>query len=101
MKRVYIGIAVFLVLLIAPVAIWFLDKGNELSVAIIDKTVAKTDYREHEGITWLLNYEKFKKENSSYAESEDYYGYSPEKEESARALPDDYHDYDVIYLADT
>lgn len=101
MKKVYIGIAVFLVLLVAPVAIWFLDKETELSVAIIDKTVAKTDYREHEGITWLLNYEKFKKEDARYAEAKDYYGYSPDEEESVRALPDNYNDYDVIYLADT
>ncbi|MDN4492690.1 hypothetical protein [Ureibacillus aquaedulcis] len=101
MKKIYIGISVFLFLLVGPVLIWFLDNGNELSVAIIDKTVPQNDYREHSGITWLLNHEKIKKDDSDYEFNKDYYGYNPVKDQPVGSLPDNYNDYDVIYLADT
>ncbi|MFC7687171.1 hypothetical protein ACFQU5_14845 [Ureibacillus sp. GCM10028918] len=101
MKRIYIGVSVFLFLLVAPVLSWFLEEDNNLSVAIIDKTIPSPDYREHSGITWLLNHEKIKKEDSTYSAEKDYFGYDPVKGQPIPALPDNYNDYDVIYLADT
>lgn len=104
MKRIYIGIIIAILLLVIPVAMWLMAPSKQLHVAIIDKTVANESYREHLGITWLLNYLKYEHKNGAYDESNHYFGAVPDKKNnsvSTRQLPTDYTDYDAIYLADT
>jgi len=59
MKRIYLGIIVVLLLIVIPIALWFVSPNKQLNVAIIDKTVKDDSYREHLGLTWLLNYLKY------------------------------------------
>lgn len=56
MKRIYLGIIVVLLLIMIPIALWFVSPTKQLNVAIIDKTVKDESYREHLGLTWLLNF---------------------------------------------
>ncbi|MCF6409756.1 hypothetical protein [Pseudalkalibacillus salsuginis] len=105
MKRFYI-LGLFLVsIILTPIVVWHLDSAKNLKVAIFDKTVPTETYREHQGVTWVLNHLNYvTKENESYNANEDYYGFFPnEKKEdyTTRPLPADLSEYDVIYLADT
>lgn len=105
MKRFIIAaiIIIFAVLLL-PV-LWQLDEKVKLQVAIIDKTVPSESFREHLGITWVLNHFGYvKKDGAAYAASEDYYGFTPNEAEQTyriKPLPDSYDEFDFIYLADT
>lgn len=105
MKKIFIIIFFFFLIGIAPVILWGLDKGETLQVAIINKTVADETYREHLGITWVLNHFQYhQSDGSRYQADEDYFGFQVnEKNESFEVKPllTDYQDYDVIYIADT
>ncbi|RHW39706.1 hypothetical protein D1B33_02310 [Lysinibacillus yapensis] len=102
MKRIYIAIIVLLVIISLPILLWFLAPQKQLNVAIIDKTVPNDLYREHQGLVWALNHLKYEKLNNEEYELTDYFGTKPKdhKVESI-SLPQDYSDFDVIYLADS
>jgi len=91
--------------MVLPIFLWFLEDDKQLSIAVIDKTVPNETYREHKGIIWLLNHLKYsKKDKSPYSLVNDYYGFIPDdKQKSYKVskLPNDYSNYDVIYIADT
>lgn len=99
MKRLYLMVVVFLLLIVAPLLLWQFQKKQPVSVAIIDKTVTDTTYREHLGLTWLMNYGKF----ADSQPSDNYVGTQPttEKEQIRSTLPTNYDAYDMIYIADT
>lgn len=105
MKRFYAAILSLLVLLLLPVIFWYAQNNTSMNIAIIDKTVPNTSYREHLGLIWALNHFKYTNGNDKmYDASSDYFGFVPQEEKRSfqtRALPTDYSDYDVIYLADT
>ncbi|MFJ7367926.1 hypothetical protein ACIQVU_00545 [Lysinibacillus sp. NPDC098008] len=104
MKRIYIGIVVMLILMIIPVAWWYLEDEQQLNVAIIDKTVPNESYREHLGVNWFLNYYKYTLNGHTYDVAHDYYGTTPNddtKHVTVKEMPTDYQQSDVIYLADT
>lgn len=105
MKRFYIVIIIVLLILLIPVIWWFLSPKTPLNVAIINKTVPDDSYREHMGITWVLNHERYVKENGNhYDATVDYDGFQLDMEEQTydlSSLPTDYSEHDVIYLADT
>lgn len=91
--------------LFLPVILWFIKPEFELNVAIIDKTVPNIEYREHEGLVWVLNNEKFINPVSQkpYSYEKDYYGFFPEKNgnfttinyNSSNVKPD------LVYITDT
>lgn len=91
--------------LFLPVILWFIKPAFELNVAIIDKTVPNIEYREHEGLVWVLNNEKFINPVSQkpYSYEKDYYGFFPEKNgnfttinyNSSNVKPD------LVYITDT
>jgi len=105
MKKVYFAVLILVIVLSLPILLWYLEPGKKLQIAIIDKTVPNETYREHLGITWLLNYLKYKDDkNNKYNASNDYFGFVPEEKRKSyhtRPLPSNYDKYDVIYLADT
>ncbi|GKV68855.1 hypothetical protein NCCP2716_13530 [Sporosarcina sp. NCCP-2716] len=106
MKKLYIIAAVLLLLLLLPFVIWTVKPEKELSIAVIDKTVSDDTYREHLGMTWLLNYLKVKTaDGKPYREKHDYYGVIPPEKgkgkPDVRPLPESYEGTDVIYIADT
>ncbi len=88
-----------------PIIAWFSEEPGELQIAIIDKTVPDESFREHLGITWLLNHLRYvKNDHTPYERSTDYSGFIPDEKNqsySVRPLPTSYNDVDVIYLADT
>lgn len=104
MKRIYVGVAIVLLLLIVPFTLWHMKEKQPLAIAIIDKSVSTDSYREHLGLHWLLQYERYEKDGQPYMLADDYFGAVPSedgKTVSERALPTDYSAYDVIYMADT
>ncbi len=76
------------VLVLTPVwmfLIWFFWPKRKLTVAIIDKTVLTTQAQEHISFNWILNHEKFVKNNEHlYNPSTDYFGFFPEENEKFR-----------------
>lgn len=107
MRRFRFGLAALLIALIAvlsaPMIIWHFKPSHVLRVAILDKTVPDSSYREHKGLTWLLDYYKYVKEDDkAYSVKDDYYGYVPGKDGShtVRELSAS-GDEDLIYIADT
>lgn len=97
------GIIVFFVIVCIPIIIWFSQSEHRHDVFIIDKTVPDQTYREHKGLTWLLNYEKWVKEDGAYEASKDYTGFHPgnEREYDTSSFPETLMDYELIYLADS
>lgn len=87
-----------------PWIIWTVSPGRPLQVAILDKTVPDASYREHKGLVWLLNQQRYVKNNgSAYDYSRDYYGFHPEDgtDYSVSELPEEVVSADLIYVADT
>ncbi|MGA9228324.1 MAG: hypothetical protein WB217_18385, partial [Mesobacillus sp.] len=98
-------ILVFLVVAIvsSPFWLWYIKPEKTLDLLIVDKTVPDKSFREHKGLTWILNNEKYRKSSGSrYSAEDDYIGFELEKSKSYTAgkLPDDLDPFKVVYLAD-
>ncbi len=66
-KGLIIGCTVVLllaVLALTPWVWWRVQPSTDLDVLIVDKTVAKPNYREHVGLTWLLQHEKIRQRST-------------------------------------
>lgn len=104
MKKIYIGVMLALLFICVPFILWQIKEEQDLAIAIIDKTVPDDSYREHLGLSWLLNYEKYRLNGEAYNKESDYFGALPTAQQETidiKHLPQDYSAYDVIYLADT
>ncbi len=90
MKKTTISIAFIVLLFLSPFIFWLLQGNEPLNVAIIDKTVPSEEYREHKGLTWVLNHQRYVKEDESdYLADTDYFGFMPDetkKDYEVRAL---------------
>ena len=104
MKKTFIGAAIVLLLLLIPFIVWLAQGSEPLKVAIVDKTVPSENYREHKGLTWVLNHNRYVKEDESdYLADADYFGFMPdeaEKDYEIRGVEELGAGYDLIYLAD-
>lgn len=103
--RTYLFLYIGLILLVltSPFWLWFLKDSKVLEVLIIDKTVPDKQYREHDGVAWLLNHEKYTKQNGkTYVTEDDYVGFKLTGKQSYKIdqLPDKLNQYDLIYLTD-
>ncbi|WP_053363284.1 hypothetical protein [Bacillus sp. FJAT-27251] len=98
---IYGAIFALLLLIGAPFFFWYLKPAVPMGVAVIDKTVPNADYREHNGLFWVLEHHKITNmDGEPYEKDKDYYGYQPDEfsgdlEFWPPAPPD------LIYLADT
>ncbi len=64
---------------------WFFTKRRILVAAVIDKTVLTQNGQEHISLTWVLNHEKFaKNDRTLYNNKRDYFGFFPEEKEQFR-----------------
>ncbi|WP_231687059.1 hypothetical protein [Bacillus sp. JCM 19034] len=102
MKKLVVALICIAVIIMIPFVLWNFEDSHDLNIAIIDKTVPDESYREHHGLTWLLNHWRVTSERLS--PSEDYQGFQTnEKDESydIKPLLSDYEGIDLIYLADT
>jgi hypothetical protein len=89
--------------LCAPYGLWRNAPARELDVVIVDNTVPDSSYREHRGLVWLLNHEKYRSAvHGEYDVARDYYGFFPQpgRRYGTRALPERIA-ADLIYIADT
>jgi hypothetical protein len=96
-------IILLLFVFLSPFWLWSIKGTTPLDVLIMDKTVPDETYREHKGLVWLLNNEKYvKSNNEKYSLTEDYVGFIPkgEKQFDIKELPKNLDKYEVIYLAD-
>ena len=101
MKKLRLICGIVLVLLLIIFGGWQLKSDKPLSVAVIDKTVATTEYAEHQGLNWLLKAEKYVGDDGEPYAITDYYGYHPEKDKPVGKLPTSYEDTNLIYITDT
>ncbi|WNF23935.1 hypothetical protein [Mesobacillus jeotgali] len=87
----------------SPFWLWQLKPEETLDILIVDKTVPDKDYREHKGLTWVLNNEKYiKSDGSPYSAASDYIGFKHLNHDtfSGETIPENLDQYNVIYLAD-
>lgn len=105
MKKTLLGAIVIIAIFALPLIIWAVQEHKQLTVAIIDKTVPSENYREHKGLSWILNHGGFKKpDGTAYQADSDYFGFMPDEEAAdyrINEITDMDSDYDLIYLADT
>ncbi|PLS18135.1 hypothetical protein CVD28_07505 [Bacillus sp. M6-12] len=94
-------IAFIIAFVSSPFWLWLLKPEKELNVLIFDKTVPDDSFREHKGLTWILNNEKYKKDNQTYS-IRDYIGFNHDgkKNYQTSRLQKKLEDSDLIYLAD-
>jgi len=80
-------------------------EATPMNVWIVDKTVPNPDYREHEGLIWLLKSQKIvsPETNDLYRDDQDYYGFFPGTKDkyTIKDLPQLLENPQLIYLADT
>lgn len=94
-----------LLILFGPILWWNNISDIPLNIWIVDKTVPKTDYREHKGLMWVLNHNKVinDKTGKEFSYDKDYFGFFPanNEDDNIREIPDGVEYPDLIYLADT
>jgi len=112
-KKPLLRLAVFIILLL-PLWMWLswqLTPRRKFVVAIIDKTVLTPKGQEHVSLDWVLNQERFAKNNTElYRPDRDYYGFFPLNDHKFRLkglerfsedqLKQLSYDADVAYLTD-
>jgi hypothetical protein len=91
--------------------IWVLKPSHHLEVFILNKTVPTQERREHQSFHWVLNHEKYvKQDGGRYELKKDYYGFfpiNPEKQQfdfrslSLRDVETISEQVDLAYFADT
>lgn len=100
MKKI-LFLIIILVVFFSPRIYWQLKPATTLDISIIDKTVPLEDYREHNGLFWLLTNEKITRPDGElYDIGRDYFGYDPYDNKPM----DPYNverNVDLIYIADT
>ncbi|MGM0898905.1 MAG: hypothetical protein ACQEV0_13455 [Bacillota bacterium] len=105
MKKTLFAVFTALLIILLPFAIWWNHEEQLLEVAIIDKTVPAENYREHKGLTWVLNHNRYvKQDETEYEEATDYLGFVPneaQKDFEIREITEFETETDLIYLADT
>src|SRR5690606_18618460 len=105
MKKTLLSITAIIILLLLPVLVWFFKEEKIVNIAIIDKTVPTESYREHKGLTWLLNHHRYVTESGEgYKADMDYYGFVPDEgaeSYTTRDFPVSLSGTDLIYLADS
>lgn len=113
-RKQIISIIILVLLLLIPFfawLVWYYQSDKEMKVLIVDKTVLNKDVQEHVSLKWILNHERFVKEDGdSYDPDLDYYGFFPDEEGGYEihdfSLFEDYQldsiidYYDMIYYTD-
>jgi hypothetical protein len=98
-----VAVLLLAAVIISPAVIWQFKPAKKLEVAILDKTVPQSNYREHKGLVWLLNNSKYVKDDGNSYTLTDYYGFFPGRNHNyqIKDLPSDLSNTDMIYVADT
>ena len=100
MKRLLI-LFVILIFVFSPRIYWSLKESKPLIVNVVDKTVPKKDYREHNGFFQVLDYEKVINESGNlYDIGKDYFGFDP-YDKVTGPIYNVETEPDMIYVTDT
>jgi hypothetical protein len=93
--------------------IWSVLPEKQMDILVVDKTVSGFNYREHAGIFWALNHEKYTSSSGkNYRVGEDYLGFFPSGKndfgtihdfsgKTAGQIREEVRKKDLIFLADT
>lgn len=106
-KRKSLIIGCIVVLLLAAAAVtpwvwWHLQPSRTIDVLIVDKSVAKPQYREHAGLTWLLRHEKVRdRSTGDYLDVETSYAGRQHPGPTPKDVAIPKRPLDLVYLADT
>ncbi|WP_217586103.1 hypothetical protein [Lentibacillus saliphilus] len=93
---------VFVFILSLPFLIWAFIPKTTMDIAIVDKTVPRTDYREHLGLFQILWQQKLVKPNGeNYDLGNDYFGYDPYEQAPLPPYNVGDQNLDLIYISDT
>jgi hypothetical protein len=97
------AVIMLLAVIFSPIITWFFIPDKKIEVTILDKTVPQDNYREHKGLIWLLNSNKYVKNDGLAYSLLDYYGFFPgiNQTYSIRKFPVKLNETDLIYIADT
>lgn len=111
LRTVLIVLSSLLVAVLISFLVWVLKPSHTLEVFILDKTVPTQERWEHKSFHWMLNHEKYVRQDKSlYDLKEDYYGFfpiQPEKQQfdfrslSLRDVETISDKVDVAYYVDT
>lgn len=90
-------------LAVAPWALWRAAPDRPLDIVVVDKTVAKPDYRKHAGLFWLLRHEKIVQRGTGqpFRDDRDYAGYQHSADGQPHIVPIPSRKSDLTYIADT
>ena len=96
-------VATLAALAVTPWVMWRAQDAKRLDVIVIDKTVAKADYRKHKGLFWVLRHEKVVQRSTGrpLADDRDYAGYQHGPDGEPRIVPIPTRPADLVYIADT
>lgn len=107
---------IFLILIGIPLlsyGIWVLMPKKNLEILIVNKTVPNYSYREHAGLFWTLNHEKYQNASGNfYDKAKDYLGFFPSGNSDFGSVKDwqgkseveikkQVEGLDLVFLADT
>lgn len=105
-KGLIVAICVVLLLgmlAIAPWVLWRTMDERPMDVLVVDKTVAKANYREHAGLFWLLRHEKVvqRATGQPLVDERDYAGRHHTADGQPFTVPIPDRPTDLVYLTDT
>ncbi|AXI00135.1 hypothetical protein DV702_10645 [Sporosarcina sp. PTS2304] len=99
MKKIIVAL-ILLLLILSPRIYWQIKEERVLDIVVIDKSVAKKDYREHKGFFHILDSKKIiRADGEFYDLGRDYYGFDPY--DQVAMTPFRARLADLIYVADT
>ncbi|MED0667513.1 hypothetical protein P4T04_14385 [Bacillus badius] len=103
MMRKWLWFVLLLIVILSPILVWQFKPAEKLDLLIFDKTVPDDTYREHQGLMWLLNYNKYTSSSgTAYNKKLDYAGIRPDgKAYANRPISELAHSPQLIYTADT
>lgn len=100
MKRLLIVVLVITIAFL-PRLVWSMKESKPLTVQVVDKTVPKKDYREHNGLFQVLDYEKVSTPSGElYDIGKDYFGFDPYDKVPGVTYQSE-TEPDLIYITDT
>jgi hypothetical protein len=111
-KKIKIVLSIIISVPILMWIFWLISPHQKLVMAIVDKTVLDRTGQEHISLNWILNHNKYTKNNKeSYEIARDYFGFFPKEDQkfrlrglerfSAAQLINLSEDADLAYFTDT
>ncbi|MDF2157811.1 hypothetical protein [Algoriphagus sp. CAU 1675] len=89
LKQLWPFILVIVVIPFLSFAWWYFTPSKVLGVIILDKTVVDDQFREHSGLVWTLNHDKYTKADGSFYQKEsDYNGFFPDPKTDSGQIRD-------------